>query len=64
MGDLMAELTTPFTHALPPLTTEEFESLKIDIAECGVLVPIYHTEDGRVLDGHGTSLKTPHRTTR
>lgn len=37
---------------MPPLTAEEFEALKTDIAERGVLVPVEYDEDGNVLDGH------------
>jgi len=37
---------------LPPLTQEEYEALKADIAERGVLVPVEYDEDGNILDGH------------
>ncbi len=37
---------------LPPLTDEEFESLKADIAARGVMVPVELDERGVVLDGH------------
>lgn len=37
---------------LPPLLYDEYESLKADIAERGVLVAIEFDEDGNVLDGH------------
>jgi len=37
---------------LPPLMQEEYEALKADIAERGVLVPVEYDEDGNILDGH------------
>lgn len=37
---------------LPDLATDEFDALKADIAERGVMVPIEFDEDGNVLDGH------------
>ena len=37
---------------LPALSEDEFASLKADIAERGVLVPVELDEDGAVLDGH------------
>lgn len=37
---------------MPDLTPEEYEALKADIAERGVLVPIELDEEGNVLDGH------------
>lgn len=37
---------------LPDLTEEEYEALKADIAERGVMVPIELDEQGNVLDGH------------
>ena len=39
-------------QVLPDLTTEEYNSLKSDIAERGVMVPIELDEYGNVLDGH------------
>jgi N6-adenosine-specific RNA methylase IME4/DNA-binding CsgD family transcriptional regulator len=39
-------------QVLPDLTPIEFESLKADIAERGVLVPVEVDEDGEILDGH------------
>ena len=44
-------MKTPFRHDLPPLSTEEFTSLKADISEHGVKNPIEIDEDGNVLDG-------------
>lgn len=40
-----------FSDLLPPLSSEEYASLKADIAERGVLVPIEVDEDGAILDG-------------
>lgn len=40
-----------FSDLLPPLTSAEYEALKADIAERGVVVPIEVDEDGVILDG-------------
>jgi hypothetical protein len=40
-----------FSDLLPPLTPGEYEALKADIAERGVLVPIEVDEVGEILDG-------------
>lgn len=37
---------------LPDLAEEEYEALKADIAERGVLIPVEYDEEGNVLDGH------------
>ena len=37
---------------LPPLADDEYEHLKADIEEHGVLVPIEFDEHGNILDGH------------
>jgi len=42
----------PFADELPPLSTEEREALKADIAEHGQLDPIYVDEENNILDGH------------
>jgi ParB-like chromosome segregation protein Spo0J len=39
-------------QVMPDLTPIEFEALKADIAEHGVLVPVEVDEDGELLDGH------------
>ncbi len=39
-------------QVMPELTPIEYESLKADIAERGVLVPVEVDEHGEVLDGH------------
>lgn len=39
-------------QVMPPLATEEYEELKNDIAQRGVMVPIEYDEEGNVLDGH------------
>lgn len=49
---LYANLTMPFVEALPPLSVEEKESLRIAIQRDGVLSPCLATQDGRLLDGH------------
>lgn len=40
-----------YTALLPALTADEYEALKVDIAERGCLVPVELDEDGNVLDG-------------
>jgi len=42
---------TPY-QLLPPLSEEEYQSLRADIAEHGVLIPVELDEFGNVLDGH------------
>ena len=37
---------------MPPLSDAEYEELKSDIEERGVMIPIEYDEDGNVLDGH------------
>ena len=39
-------------QVMPPMPPEQFEALKADIAERGVLVPIDVDEQGHILDGH------------
>ena len=39
-------------QVMPSMPPEQFEALKADIAERGVLVPIDVDEDGHILDGH------------
>jgi hypothetical protein len=41
----------PF-QVMPALSAEEYEALRADIAERGVLVPVVVDQHGRVLDGH------------
>jgi ParB-like chromosome segregation protein Spo0J len=43
--------STPW-QLFPELAADEYEALKADIAERGVLVPVEYDEDGAVLDGH------------
>ena len=43
--------TERYTGLLPPLSADEYEALKADIAERGCLVPVELDEDGRLLDG-------------
>jgi len=42
----------PEYQLLPPLSEEEYNALKEDIAKRGVLVPVEYDEDGNILDGH------------
>ena len=52
-GDEMPGITlTEKYQVLPSMPPEQFEALKADIAERGVLVPIDVDEDGHILDGH------------
>lgn len=37
---------------MPDLSVDEFQALKQDIAERGVLVAVEYDEDGQILDGH------------
>lgn len=39
-------------QVMPPLTADEYNELKDDIANRGVMVPIEFDENGNVLDGH------------
>lgn len=39
-------------QVMPDLSVEDYEALKADIAERGVLIPVEYDEDGNVLDGH------------
>jgi transposase len=39
-------------QVMPYLTSDEYETLKEDIAERGVMIPIEFDENGNVLDGH------------
>ena len=48
----MVTLTAGPYQALPDMPPEQFEALKADIADRGVLVPIDVDEEGTILDGH------------
>lgn len=39
-------------QVMPPLSVEEYEALKADIAKRGVLVPVVTDEYGEIIDGH------------
>lgn len=39
-------------QVMPPLSAEEYEALKADIAERGILVPVVRDQHGNLLDGH------------
>jgi 16S rRNA G966 N2-methylase RsmD len=43
--------TKKFADLLPDLSKEEFEALKADIKQRGVLVPVFVDEEGNILDG-------------
>lgn len=40
------------TTLLPALSSEEYQSLKTDIMQNGILVPLIRAEDGDTIDGH------------
>ncbi|MDP2618588.1 MAG: ParB N-terminal domain-containing protein [Hyphomicrobiales bacterium] len=44
--------TRPRYQFLPDLAGDDYDALKADIAERGVMVPIEYDDDGNVLDGH------------
>lgn len=53
MGRTLKIKVNPELEALlPPLSTEEFDALKLDIKQNGVVAPILVDEDGTILDGH------------
>lgn len=39
-------------QVMPPLSADEYEALKADIAARGVMVPVEYDEEGNILDGH------------
>lgn len=45
-------IPTGLYQLMPMLTDDEFEALKRDISEHGVLVPIVLDDEGNILDGH------------
>lgn len=45
-------MVTPKYQLFPPLTGDEYQALKADIAQHGILVPIEKDESGNILDGH------------
>lgn len=40
-----------YADLMPPLTADEYEALKADIAERGVIVPVELDENGQIIDG-------------
>jgi ParB-like chromosome segregation protein Spo0J len=51
MGKHTREVLAPH-QVMPSLTEEEFQALKADIAENGVMVPIVKDGEGNLIDGH------------
>jgi len=49
LGDV--KFTLKYTSCLPPLETQEFEKMKADIMQHGILIPIVVDEDFCVIDG-------------
>ena len=47
----MNEFTSLY-QLLPDLSTDEYDALKEDIAEHGILVPVEQDDEGQILDGH------------
>ena len=39
-------------QVMPPLTADDFDALRADIAARGVMVPVEYDDAGNVLDGH------------
>lgn len=39
-------------QVMPALSREEYDALKLDIRDHGVLVPVEYDEEGNILDGH------------
>jgi hypothetical protein len=48
---MMVEAANKY-QVMPPLAEEEYQALKADIAERGVVVPVVLDADGNVIDGH------------
>lgn len=48
-------MTAPLYQLLPDLNASDYERLRADIAQRGVLVPVEVDEDGVLLDGHNRS---------
>ena len=46
------KINQEYANLVPPLPITEYESLKEDIKQNGVLVPIITNQDGVILDGH------------
>jgi ParB-like chromosome segregation protein Spo0J len=51
-GDGAMQMVAEKYQVMPPLTDEEYEALKADIAERGVQVPVEYDEEGNILDGY------------
>jgi hypothetical protein len=49
---LKIKLNEEYTNLVPPLSTNEYESLKQDIKQNGIQIPIVTNQDGDILDGH------------
>ncbi len=45
------EYKTPYADLLPPLSTDEYEELRTDIIQRGIIVPVVLDELGNVIDG-------------
>lgn len=48
----MNSIATDLFQVMPPLSSDEYQDLKSDIAARGVMVPIEYDEAGNILDGH------------
>lgn len=57
-----ATITTPYRDLMPPLATQEMESLRASIEVEGVREVCLATEDGRLLDGHNRLAICPEAT--
>lgn len=58
------QLKRPFEHLLPPLSQEEFDSLRSDIQFLGMFDPIIIDEDNNILDGHHRHKINPNGETK
>jgi hypothetical protein len=45
-------MTSAPWQVMPPLSADEYQALKADIALRGVMVPVEYDQDGAVIDGH------------
>ena len=45
-------MTSAPWQVMPPLSADEYQALKADIALRGVMVPVEYDQDGVIIDGH------------
>ena len=49
---LKIKLNEEYANLVPPLSTKEYESLKEDIKQNNIQIPVVTNQDGDILDGH------------